>query len=449
MKAIEANLDGLVGPTHNYAGLSYGNIASVGHARAISHPKVAALQGLAKMKLLADLGVSQAVIPPQERPDIETLRRLGFIGSEARILEKAAKEAPEVLAGCYSASSMWAANAATVSPSADSDDGLVHVTPANLVGNFHRSLETTFTASILKTIFHHESVFVHHDPLPTATQLADEGAANHIRLCPTHGEKGIQIFVYGRKAFDPSDRGPEKYPGRQTLEASAAISRLHGQDPQKTLFVRQNPRAIDSGVFHNDVISVGNENLFLYHSHAFSNGISDINEIANLFRDCCNDDLVLLEVAHEELPLTDAVESYLFNSQIVTVPNQSMCLIAPVECRENQRAAAVLDRVIADRNPITDVKFVDLRQSMQNGGGPACLRLRVVLTENEMAGTLQGVWLTKRLHDDLKNWIERFYRDRLSPEDLADPSLPDESRAALDALTQILGLGSVYGFQRD
>jgi len=448
MKAFEANFDGLVGPTHNYAGLSYGNIASVRHARASSNPKAAALQGLAKVKLLADLGVNQAVMPPPERPDIETLRRLGFTGCEARVLEKASKEAPEILAGCYSASSMWAANAATVSPSADSEDSLVHITPANLVGNFHRSLEAGFTSTILKTIFHDESAFVHHDPLPGSAQFADEGAANHIRLCSTHGEKGIQVFVYGRKAFDPSDRGPEKYPGRQTLEASAAIVRLHRQCPNRTLFVRQNPDAIDSGVFHNDVISVGNENVFLYHSRAFSNGTSDINRIVDSFRDCCNADLVLLEVSDKTLPVIDAVESYFFNSQIVTLPNQSMCLIAPVECVENRRAAAVLDRLISDLNPISDVKFVDLRQSMHNGGGPACLRLRVVLTEQEKAITHQGVWLTDEIHDDLSAWVGRFYRDRISPEDLADPSLPDESRMALDALTRILDLGSIYGFQR-
>ncbi len=448
MKASESNFDVLVGPTHNYAGLSYGNIASERHARAISNPRAAALQGLAKMKLLADLGVSQAVLPPQERPDIETLRRLGFTGTEKQILGKAAKEAPEILAGCYSASSMWAANAATVSPSADSNDGRVHITAANLIGNLHRSLETRFTSSLLKVIFNDESVFVHHDPLPAAVQFGDEGAANHIRLSSTHGEKGIQVFVYGLKAFDPSDRGPTKYPGRQTTEASAAIARLHRQSPQRTLFIRQNPSAVDAGVFHNDVISVGNENLFLYHSGAFSHGQSDVNRIADAYRDCCGDDLTLFEVSHDELPLIDAVASYFFNSQIVTLPNQSMCLIAPVECRENQRAAAVLDRLISGRNPITDVEFVDLRESMQNGGGPACLRLRVVLTENEKALTHQGVWLTERLHDDLRTWVERSYRDRLNPEDLVDPTLPDESRTALDALTQILDLGSVYRFQR-
>ncbi|MFH1115564.1 MAG: N-succinylarginine dihydrolase [Pseudomonadota bacterium] len=447
-EAFEANLDGLVGPTHNYAGLAYGNIASVRHGQATSNPKAAALQGLAKMKLVADLGVQQAVVPPQERPDIRTLKRLGFAGSESRILEKASREAPEILAACYSASSMWTANAATVSPSADSEDGMIHITPANLVGNFHRSLETGFTSAVLKRIFPDESVFVHHDPLPAAVQLADEGAANHIRLCPSHGAGGIQVFVYGRRAFDPSDRGPEKYPGRQTLEASAAIARLHQLDPAKTLFVRQHPRAIDSGVFHNDVISVGNENLFLFHSGAFAGEGRDVRQIAAAYRDCCGDDPVLFEVSEDELPLIDAVESYFFNSRIVTVPDQSMCLIAPVECRENKRAAAVLDRLISGGSPIAEVRFTDLRQSMHNGGGPACLRLRVVLTGREKAATHRGVWLTDKLYEELGTWIERFHRDRLRPEDLADPALPDESRTALDELSRILGLGSVYDFQR-
>ncbi|MDQ7781449.1 MAG: N-succinylarginine dihydrolase [Desulfomonilaceae bacterium] len=448
METFELNFDGLVGPTHNYAGLSYGNIASVRHARSVSNPKAAAHQGLAKMKLLADLGVSQAVLPPQERPDMETLKRLGFSGSEASILERAAKEAPELSAACYSASSMWAANAATVSPSADAEDGLVHITPANLVRNFHRSLETGFTASVLKTIFHDDSVFIHHDPVPGAVQLSDEGAANHIRLCPTHRDKGIQVFVYGRKAFDPLDRGPEKYPGRQTFEASAAIARLHRLRPTCALFVRQSSEAIDSGVFHNDVISVGNENLFLYHSRAFSHGQADVDRIAEAYRACRHDDPILFEVTRNELPLSDAVGSYLFNSQIVTMSNRSMCLIAPVECLENAAAAAVVDRLLSEANPIAEVRYVDLRQSIQNGGGPACLRLRVALTERERSLIHQGVWLTEQLYDDLTSWVDRFYRDRLGPEDLADPRLPDESRSALDELTRILGLGSIYGFQK-
>ncbi|WP_370298967.1 N-succinylarginine dihydrolase, partial [Pontibacterium sp.] len=126
MKAFEANFDGLVGPTHNYAGLSFGNVASEKHQAEVSNPKQAAKQGLTKMKALNDLGLVQGVLAPQERPDINTLRQLGFGGSDADVLAAAAKQAPRILAACCSASSMWTANAATVSPSADTANGKVH-----------------------------------------------------------------------------------------------------------------------------------------------------------------------------------------------------------------------------------------------------------------------------------------------------------------------------------
>ena len=216
MKAHEVNFDGIVGPTHNYAGLSFGNLASQKHERAVSHPKQAALQGLAKMKYLADLGVKQAVLPPQERPDLWTLRRLGFAGSDQDILARASKEDPRLLAAAYSASSMWAANAATVSPSADSADGCVHITPANLIAQFHRSLEPPTTAAILKAIFRNESVFAHHPPLPAAPRFSDEGAANHIRLCEHHGAPGIEVFVYGRSAAEVI-KSPSRFPARRQV----------------------------------------------------------------------------------------------------------------------------------------------------------------------------------------------------------------------------------------
>lgn len=448
MNAFEINFDGLIGPTHNYAGLSYGNIASTQHARAESNPRAAVLQGLEKMKLVMDLGVKQGVIPPQERPDLETLKRLGFRGSERDIVESAARDSPFALAACYSASSMWTANAATVSPSVDSTDGRVHSTPANLISNAHRFVESPFTARILKALFPDESAFVHHQPLPGSVHFSDEGAANHTRLCSSQGERGIQLFVYGRSAFAPSDRVPRVYPARQTFEASRAIARLHRLSPDKTVFAAQNPAAIDAGVFHNDVISVGNENVFLYHSLAFRDTESVVRELRSRFRDYCKDELVLIEASSDEVPIEDAVSSYLFNSQLITLPDRSMCLIAPVECEENQRAASFLSRVVTEKNPISGVRFVDLRQSMRNGGGPACLRLRVTLTEREYALTRQGVYLTDSLYEDLKVWANRYYRDRLRPEDLADPSLPDESRSALDELSQILKLGSLYGFQQ-
>jgi succinylarginine dihydrolase len=449
-KAFEVNFDGLVGPTHNYAGLSYGNVASMEHGLTVSNPKAAVFQGLDKMKLLSDMGLVQGVLPPHDRPDIRTLRRLGFRGSDAQILSSAARESPFLLAACYSASSMWAANAATVSPSADTADGLVHFTPANLVSQFHRSLEPEFTTLLLKAIFNDETAFVHHPALPAAVHTSDEGAANHARLCSSHEKRGIELFVYGRKSFERADSRPQVFPARQTLEASSAIARLHRLDPSKTVFARQNPAAVDAGVFHNDVISVGNGNVFLYHSQTFADTESVISKLRSTFRDSCHGELVAIEVSPHQVSVSEAVGTYLFNSQLVTLPDESMCLIAPIECSENKKTDHLLQQVIAHAgNPIRHLHYIDTHQSMKNGGGPACLRLRVVLTEEEKALAHQGTYLTDTLYSDLRTWADRFYRDRIEPRDLADPALAEESKTALDALTQLLDLGSLYSFQKE
>jgi len=447
-RAYEVNFDGLVGPTHTYGGLAYGNVAAMRHAQTVSNPRAALMQGLSKMKLMADLGVKQAVLPPHERPDTVILRRLGFRGSDAEVITAAARSEPALAAACYSSSHMWAANAATVSPSADTADGKVHFTPANLVSQFHRCIETRVTFALFEWIFPPGEAFAHHLPLPACAQFSDEGAANHTRLATAFEEPGIELFVYGRRTLDGPDRGPSVFPARQSLEASQAIARLHHLRPEATIFARQNPDAIDAGVFHNDVISVGNGNVFLYHSKAFVDQDAVLEELRRRFSERCRGDLVLLEITDDEVSLLEAVEAYLFNSQLVTVPSGEMCLIAPVECQENPRTRAAIERIIADNNPIRSVQYIDVRQSMKNGGGPACLRLRVVMTADQMAQSEKGVFLTDDLYSALVSWGERHYRDRLAPEDLRDPFLIDEGRAALDELTGILKLGSIYEFQQ-
>jgi succinylarginine dihydrolase len=444
----EINFDGLIGPTHNYAGLSYGNLASQQHRMRVSNPREAALQGLAKMKFLADLGVKQAVLPPQERPDLRTLRRLGFAGSDAQMLDKARREAPILLAACYSASAMWTANAATVSPSADTADGRVHFTAANLVSQFHRSLEVPATSAILRAIFPDETKFAHHAPVPARPQLGDEGAANHTRLCASHREAGVEIFTFGRSGFDPVEQGPKRYPARQTREASEAVARLHGLDAGRTVFIRQNPAAIDAGAFHNDVVAVGNENVLLYHSQAFADSAAVMAMLRETFRRSCGGELVLIEVPVDEVSLEDAIPSYLFNSQLVTLPAGGMTLICPAEARELSSSRAFLERLPQRGTPIRGVHFVEVRQSMNNGGGPACLRLRVALTESESAAVASGVFLTDALYVALVDWIQRHYRDHLHPDDLADPKLVEEVRVGLDELTRLLAIHHVYPFQR-
>lgn len=449
MKAYEANFDGLVGPTHNYAGLSYGNVASMNHKALVSNPREAALQGLQKMKALSDLGMKQGVLAPQERPDMESLRRIGFEGSDAEVLEKAFRTSPELLAACSSASSMWTANSATVCPGADSEDGKVHFTAANLINKFHRSIESDTTTRILRATFQDENHFAHHGALPTGAALGDEGAANHTRFCKEYGDKGLQFFVYGRVALaEGASREPKRFPARQTLEASQAVARLNRVRRDQCVFAQQNPDAIDAGAFHNDVVSVGNQNVLFYHELAFVEPDTVIRQLQDRFEKLSSKEFFAIEVKSKDVPLLDAVKSYLFNSQLITLPNGKMCLVAPEECRETASVRNYTDRLRSEgKTPIQEIRYFNLRQSMQNGGGPACLRLRVVLSDQELAATNQKTLINDETFAKLTSWVSKHYRDRLETKDLADPQLLTESRTALDELTQILDLGSVYPFQ--
>jgi succinylarginine dihydrolase len=436
------NFDGLPGPTHNYAGLAQGNLAAERNAQQVANPREAALQGLAKMRALAARGYRQAVLPPLERPDVAALRALGFDGDDHAVLARAADEAPAILAACTSAAAMWVANAATVSASADCADGRVHFTPANLVTHFHRAIEAPATTRILRAIFADPDRFRVHDPLPAAPQLGDEGAANHTRFAQDPGAPGVEWFVYGRAAL-ASGPAPARYPARQTREASEAVARRHGLDPSRTLFTQQRPDAIDAGVFHNDVIAVGERNFLFCHERAFVDQARTLDLLAR----SVGPEFVALVVDDDEVPLQDAVATYLFNSQLLPRGDGRFLLVAPAECRENAATARLLDRLVAAGSPIAEVLTFDLRQSMRNGGGPACLRLRVPLTDAERAAIRTNVVLDDALADALAAWIRRHYRDRLAPGDLRDPGLLDETRRALDELTQLLRLPAVYPFQ--
>lgn len=447
MKSYEVNFDGLVGPTHNYGGLSYGNVASQSNSQQASNPREAARQGLAKMKALADMGFKQGVLAPQERPDVAALRRLGLTGSDAEVIRRAAKEAMPLLVASCSASSMWVANAATVSPSADTADGRVHFTAANLNCKYHRSIEHPTTSRVLGAMFANEQHFAHHQALPAVAQFGDEGAANHTRFCRAYGEPGVEFFVYGRSAFDSRYPAPQKYPARQTLEASQAVARLHGLREDGVVYAQQNPAVIDQGVFHNDVISVGNGEVLFYHEDAFLETDAVLGQLqAKLASKGGN--FQAIRVPRAAVGVEDAVRSYLFNSQLLSREDGSMLLVVPEECRNNERVWRYLGQLTSQGGAVKEVKVFDLKQSMQNGGGPACLRLRVALKETELAAVNPGVIMNASLYDTLVQWVDKHYRDRLGEADLADPQLLDECRTALDELTQILKLGSVYPFQR-
>lgn len=443
MTAREFNFDGLVGPSHNYAGLSFGNVASFSNVKSASNPKEAALQGLAKMRELSRRGFAQALLPPQDRPNLRLLRRLGFSGTDAQVLEKAYKESPVILACAYSASSMWTANAATVSPSADTHDKRVHFTPANLNNKLHRSDEHLQTERTLRAIFNNDRYFAVHQALPSTGAFGDEGAANHTRLCATHGSRGVEFFVYGRAEFDPAAPHPKKYPARQTFEASQAVARMHGLDAERTVFASQNPDVIDLGVFHNDVIAVGSGNVLFYHELAFANEAATLADLRNALA-LDNAELVPVRVPAADVTVADAVASYLFNSQLLLKPNGRMALVVPQECHENAAVARYLDGMVGSGGPIEELIHFDLRQSMRNGGGPACLRLRVVLTEEEAQAMHQGVVMNEALYAKLVAWVEKHYRDRVEPRDLADAQFARECQEALQDLTQVLDLPGLY-----
>ncbi|MGH7297874.1 MAG: N-succinylarginine dihydrolase [Polyangiaceae bacterium] len=437
----ELQFDGLVGPTHNYAGLSPGNLASSSHEGQASSPRAAARQGLAKMRFVSGLGVPQAVLPPHDRPSLATLRALGFTGSDEAVVAAAASGDGFPLRLCSSASAMWTANAATVAPSRDTADGRVHLTPANLQSMFHRAIEAPTTTRVLRAIFADPARFAVHDPLPGGGQLADEGAANHLRLETSAGH--AHLFAWGRAAWG-AFAGPRRYPARQTREASHALARLHRLDTTRCFFPQQHQDGIDEGAFHSDVLAVGSGSFLMLHELAFVDDARLLDEL----RRALGDELFVVRATSPELPPESAVAAYPFNSQVLALADGTMAIVAPEDSREDPHARAFLERVVASGGPVKAVHYIDVRQSMHNGGGPACLRLRVPLTPEEQGGLGARVLLDDALHDTLCAWVDRHYRERLVPADLADPALARECMAALDELTRILDLGPVYDFQR-
>jgi succinylarginine dihydrolase len=444
----EFNFDGLVGPTHNYAGLSAGNVASQSHAGQASNPQRAALQGIGKMRFVAGLGVGQAVLPPQPRPSLRALRQLGFGGpgcSDEALLAQAAGDpdaGDQLLRLCSSAAAMWTANAATCVPSADAADRRLHLVPANLTAMFHRALEAPTTTRVLRAIFADPARFEVHDPLPGGAHFADEGAANHTRL---FGDgPAVHLFAWGRRGYGRAAAGePERFPARQTLEASQALARLGRVDRSRALFPQQHPRGIDAGAFHTDVLAVGSGPVLLLHELAFT----EPQELLARLRQLVGPSFRAVLASEAELPAAAAVKAYPFNSQLLQLPSGRFCIIAPEDAREQPQARAFLERVVAEENPVDRVHYLALRESMDNGGGPACLRQRIVLTAEEQAAVKARVFVDAPLTDELEAWVKRHYRDRLVAADLRDPALHRSCLAALDELTRILRLGSVYDFQ--
>lgn len=408
----EINFDGIVGPSHNFSGLSLGNLAATNSAGRASHPREAALQGLAKMRANLELGLTQALFLPHRRPDDAWLRSLGTRVDEA---------SAGLRANALSASPMWAANAATVSPSPDTADGRCHLTVANLLTMPHRSHEWPGTLAQLKLAFADERHFAVHEPIPVP--FGDEGAANHMRLSPAHGEAGVEIFVYGEQGG--------RFPARQHREASAAVARIHRLDPGRTLLAEQSPEAIAAGAFHNDVVAVANEYVLFAHEKAFAESDRLYSSLRTLVPEA-----QIIEVPAAAISLADAISSYLFNAQLVTLPTGGMALILPMEAKRNQRAWTWLSDLVAKNGPIRELVPVDVRESMSNGGGPACLRLRVVADPS----TIDPRFVADHTAVDLcEAVVARTWPEQIDPNDLSSPALWRQCVSARDELLATLG----------
>jgi len=412
VSVTEINFDGIVGPSHNYAGLSLGNIASASHKGDPSYPRAAALQGVEKMRgNLARLGV-QGFLLPLPRPSDSLLHSLAVDETAERAL----------LAAAWSASSMWTANAATVSPAADTADGKCHLTPANLVTMLHRGQEWPDTKAMLDIAFGNADHFTVHDAVPPT--FGDEGAANHMRLCEKHGEAGVEVFVYGKQGG--------KFPARQHEQASRAVARLHGLDPTRAVFIEQNPAAIEAGAFHNDVVAVANETVVFAHELAFADRQGAYDAMRAAFPA-----LQVVKVPDSAVSLADAIKTYLFNAQLLTLPDGGMALIVPEECRESASVWRWCEQMMASNGPIREVIPVDVRQSMANGGGPACLRLRVVCDP----ATVDPRFLINEAKADLiESVIAANWPEQIDPADLGNEALKNSVRSARYALLEALNL---------
>lgn len=447
-RAHEVNFDCIVGPTHHFGGLSVGNLASTKNRARLSNPKQAALQGLQKMRFLHTHGFVQGALPPHARPHLQSFRNLGFSGRDEEIMRTAFHKMPSVFSRLCSSSAMWAANAATVSPSFDSRDGLVHLSPANLVTMLHRSIEADFTHRVFRAIFSDEKYFAVHPPLPAHDTFADEGAANHNRLCPHHGMQGLQIFVYGKISDSLNAFSTKKYPARQAHNASLALAQRHQLSDDHVLLIAQNPDAIDHGAFHNDVVAVTNQNLLLCHERAFCDQKNFLIELRARYEKLFGEPPVIIEISDQDLPLDDAVSSYLFNSQLLTKPDNTMLLFAPSECSTNAHACALIQKLIEDKNPVNEVCYFNVSESMANGGGPACLRLRVLLTDEEIKALKGNVVVTDAMFESLTHIIERYYVENLTMEHFFDASFLRDCQHALDEIAVVLKLERIYDFQQ-
>jgi succinylarginine dihydrolase len=248
-----------------------------------------------------------------------------------------------------------------------------------------------------------------------------------MRLASAHGGPGVEIFVHGVAGGG--------FPVRQHAEAGRAIARAHGLDPARTLHIGQSEAAIAAGAFHNDVVAVADGLTLFAHEQAFADPAGFYAELRRLLPE-----VSIVEVPASAVPLGDAVTSYLFNAQLVTLPEGGQALILPAEARETASVWTWLQEMVAGNGPIRRLELVDVRQSMANGGGPACLRLRVVADP----ATIDPRFLVDNARlDRIAALVERQWPERIAPDQLADPALWEAIERARLALLDVLELNEL------
>lgn len=434
---IEVNVDSLVGPTHHFGGLGVGNVASITHREKVSNPQQAALQGLAKAALVASFGIPQYMWLPPLRPRIDMLSQAGFRGSLREQLETTAKLAPRLLSAVFSSSFMWTANAATVTPSGDAIDGIARITPANLISSWHRAPEASERLVDLERLCGAAPSMVVNEPLPRIVPLRDEGAANHMRLSDRSGERAINLFVYGEDEAEPLPTG--EFPARHTRATCEAIARLHLLRPEHVFYLQQHPAAIAAGVFHNDVIATSHEDLFLYHESAYWEAERTLQQVQDAFLQRTGQPLKAVCISEAELPFASAVRSYFFNSQILSPRGAGelpqMVMLCPSQCETDPHVQQLIQRLLADSSiPIEEVRYVQLAESMANGGGPACLRLRVPVKDEQQAMFNNRLRLDESLRDRLEQVILQWYPTSVSIANFTDQEFIAQAEQAVQSL---------------
>ena len=402
----EYNLDSMIGPTHHFGGLSKGNLASMAHQFQMSSPKKAALEGLEKMRLAHEIGQNQLWFPPQRRPIFDAM--INGAGSDIDKVRWAFDNNPELLSQLFSSSAMWMANNATVSGSADSSDGLVHVIPANLSTLAHRRVEVAQNLILLNYAFFTKQFKVHP---PLSHRFRDEGAANHMQFSTDGHSKSLHLFVYNRSKSGDEDKYLP-FPLRQSYEASRSLAKAMNIPETQTLICRQLATSVQKGVFHHDVVGMSHQDVLIIHELALEDQDHTLQLLQTMSQNILKKKLTIIQVSSEQLSLKEALDTYFFNSQFIKDQDGNVHLICAQQCNNHPKVSLLVDDLIAQK-VIEKVHYISLSESMMNGGGPACLRLRLPLTSKEFSNIPNCFKFSDEKYQEMVHFVHQFYPNQV------------------------------------